>query len=98
MPRKPLAREPVSLALAPLVVRNLARRLGLTITVYDYGRGANVLWMFRSVATGREVGSFVPCTCYVRAASVWKQVRCGRTAVRLVARQLANVQTRGRAA
>lgn len=70
----------------PPAARKLARALGVRVEVYCYGRaGAGVVWMFGYGGRG-ECGSYCPGTRYVRAFGVWKRVRNGHEALRLVAR------------
>lgn len=88
MPRKPHDPAPVVRPLAALHA-NLARRLGLSVTVYLYAASSGPVWMIRDAASGREVGSFVEFTRSCRALGVCKRVRSACAALELVAAEVA---------
>lgn len=92
--------KPPTLIDTPLRARRLALSLGLSVRVYRYnvacgcGRKPSDVWVLS--CGGREVGTFVANTRFLRVGRVWKRVRSPADALRLAAREVQ--RTRGRSA
>ena len=69
-------------------------RLGLAVELVT-SQNMRVFWLFRSLATGRDIGSWVPHTGSARVGREMKRATTEAGAVRLYARHVRGI-TKGR--